>query len=188
MPADGSAAVLDGSIAQIGSRYLLTVKAVNCASGESLASTEAQASDKNHVRDALGKTASEMRSKLGESLSTVQKFDAPLIQVTTSSLEALQAYTLGLKAITEKLDSDAAIPLYQQAIRLDRNFAAAYTVLGEIYAGLGEDTLADENIRKAFELRAGRSEWEKLWIESEYRLATGDREKARQGLEVWAQT
>jgi eukaryotic-like serine/threonine-protein kinase len=184
----GSAAVLDGSIAQIGSRYLLTVKAVNCASGESLASTEAQASDKNHVRDALGKTASEMRSKLGESLSTVQKFDAPLIQVTTSSQEALQAYTSGLKAITEKLDSDAAIPLYQQAIKLDRNFAAAYTVLGEIYAGLGEDTLADENIRKAFELRAGRSEWEKLWIESEYRLATGDREKARQGLEVWAQT
>src|SRR5215469_1035616 len=90
-----SAAVLDGSIAQIGSQYLLTLKAVNCASGESLASTEAQASDKSHVLDALGKAASEIRSKLGESLGTVQKFDTPLEQATTPSLEALQAYSLG---------------------------------------------------------------------------------------------
>ena len=92
-----SAAVLDGSIAQIGTQYLLTLKAVNCASGESLASTEAQASDKNHVLDALGKTASEIRNKLGESLSTVQKFDTPLEQATTPSLEALKAYSSGIK-------------------------------------------------------------------------------------------
>src|ERR1700734_2727017 len=94
----GSAAVLNGSIAQIGTEYLLTVKAVNCASGESLASTEAEASDKNRVLDALGKTASEIRNKLGESVSTVQKFDTPLEQATTPSLEALQAYSLGRKA------------------------------------------------------------------------------------------
>ena len=97
----GSKAVIDGSIAQIGTQYLLIAKAVNCVSGESLASTEAQASDKSHVLDALGKTASEIRSKLGESLSTVQKFDAPLEQATTSSLEALQAYSLGRKTIVE---------------------------------------------------------------------------------------
>ena len=93
-----SAAVLDGSIAQIGTQYLLTLKAVNCASGESLASTEAQASDKNHVLDALGKTASEIRNKLGESLSTVQKFDTPLEQATTPSLEALKAFSSGTES------------------------------------------------------------------------------------------
>jgi hypothetical protein len=89
-----SSAVLDGSISQIGTQYLLTIKAVNCASGESLASTEAQASDKNHILEALGKTASEIRTKLGESLSTVQKFDTPLEQATTSSLDALKSYSL----------------------------------------------------------------------------------------------
>src|SRR5262249_33408823 len=88
-----SAAVLDGSIGQVGNQYLLTLKAVNCGSGESLASTEAQASDKNHVLDALGRIASDIRNKLGESLSTVQKFDTPVEQATTSSLEALRAYS-----------------------------------------------------------------------------------------------
>jgi len=94
----GSAAVLDGSIAQIGTQYLLTLKAVTCSNGELLASTEAEASDKSHILDALGKAASEIRNKLGESLSTVQKFDTPLQQATTPSLEALQAYSLAWKA------------------------------------------------------------------------------------------
>ena len=93
-----SAAVLDGSIAQIGTPYLLTVKAVNCSNGKTLASTEAQASDKNHVLDALGKTAAEMRNKLGESLSTVEKFDTPLEEATTPSLEALKAFSSGKRA------------------------------------------------------------------------------------------
>src|SRR3984893_15192192 len=100
----GSAAVLDGSIAQIGTQYLITLSAINCASGKSLASTAAKASDKNHVRDALGRTASEIRNKLGESLSTVQKFDTPLEQATTPSLEALQAYSLGRKTREGKAD------------------------------------------------------------------------------------
>jgi eukaryotic-like serine/threonine-protein kinase len=99
----GSAAVIDGSITQIGTPYLLTVKAVNCSNGESLASTEAQASDKNHVLDALGKTASEMRSKLGESLGSVQKFDIPLEQATTPSLEALKAFSAGYRATSAQL-------------------------------------------------------------------------------------
>src|SRR5881296_1087723 len=125
-----SAAVLDGSIAQIGTQYLVTLKAVNCSNGESLASTEAQASDKNHVLDALGKVASEIRSKLGESLASVQKYDAPAENVTTASLEALKAYSLGYQAMVVKSDPPAAVSLFQRAISLDPNFAMAYARLG----------------------------------------------------------
>jgi serine/threonine protein kinase/tetratricopeptide (TPR) repeat protein len=183
-----SAAVLDGSIAQIGTQYLLTLKAVNCASGESLASTEAQASDKNHVLDALGKTASEIRNKLGESLSTVQKFDTPLEQATTPSLEALQAYNLGFKVFING-EFAPSVPLLQRAIRLDPNFAMAYALLGDTYGGLGETSLAIENFRKAYELRERVGERERLYIESDYyQNVPGDLEKARQVYELWAQT
>jgi serine/threonine protein kinase/Tfp pilus assembly protein PilF len=183
-----SAAVLEGSIAQIGTQYLLTVKAVNCASGESLASTEAQASDKNHVLDALGKTASEIRNKLGESLSTVRKFDTPLEQATTTSLEALQAYTLGRKAIGGG-DPIAAVPLFQRATRLDANFAMAYASLGVSYLGWGEISRAAEYTKKAYELRERVSERERFYIESSYlEFVSGDLEKARQASELWAQT
>src|SRR5271156_5425842 len=133
-----SAAVLDGSIAQVGTRYLLTVKALDCSTGESLASTEAEASDKNNVLDALGKIASETRSKLGESLASVQRYDAPAESVTTPSLEALQAYSLGYEAQNVKRDNAAAIPLLQRAVSLDPNFAMAYARLGTNYSGLGE--------------------------------------------------
>ena len=185
----GSAAVIDGSIAEIGSRYLLTLKAVNCLSGKTLASTEAQASDKNDVLDALGKTASEIRSKLGESLSTVQKFDTPLEQATTSSLEALKAYSAGYQSAIGKGDFTAARHLFQQALKLDPNFAMAYLGLGLSSGVVGETALASENIRKAFELRAGMSEREKLWIDSEYQKnITGNRERAQQVFEVWTQT
>ena len=185
----GSAAVLDGSIAQIGTQYLLTLKAVNCVNGESLASTEAQASDKNHVLDALGKTALEIRNKFGESLSTAQKFDAPLERATTPSLEALQAYSLGRKAREEKGDPAAAVLLFQRAIRLDPNFAMAYAALGRSYINLGENKLASENTTKAYELRDRVSERERFFIESAYYdSVSGDLEKARQTYELWAQT
>jgi eukaryotic-like serine/threonine-protein kinase len=184
----GSAAVLDGSIAQIGTQYLLTLKAVNCSSGESLASTEAQASDKSHVLDSLGKAASEIRNKLGESHSTVQKFDALLEQVTTPSLEALQAYSLGSKKDHEG-EPAAGLPFFQRAIQLDPNFALAYIGLGYDYAGIGEPTLAVENFKKAYDLRGRVSEREKLDIESAYYwIAIGDLEKARQANEVFKQT
>ena len=183
-----SAAVLDGSIAQFGTQYLLTLKAVNCVSGESLASTEAQASDKSHVLDALGKTASDIRNKLGESLSTVQKFDIPLEQATTPSLEALQAYSLGRKA-SAGAEWSAAVPFFQQAIHLDPNFAMAYARLGTVYWNLGEVTLGAENTRKAFELREHVSEEEKLYIESHYyQHVTGNQENARRSYELWAET
>ena len=184
----GSAAVLAGSIAQIGSQYNLILKAVNCSSGESLAGTEAQASDKNHVLSALGRMASEIRNKLGESLSTVRKFDTPLEQATTSSLEALKAYSMGWNAAHAR-DAASAIPIFQRAISLDPNFAMAYAALGNSYWNAGESEFAAENLRKAYELRSGVSERERFFIESHYEgVVTGDLEKARQAYELWAQT
>ena len=176
----GSKALINGSIAQIGTQYLLTLKAVNCMSGESLASADAQARDKNHVLDALGKTASEIRSKLGESLMTVQKFDTPIQQATTPSLEALQSFSLGWKTLVREGDSASAVPLLQQATTLDPQFAMAYASLGAAYSNLGEDNLASGNVRKAFDLREHVSEREKMFIEATYYdIATGDLEKAQ---------
>jgi eukaryotic-like serine/threonine-protein kinase len=183
-----SAAVLDGSIAQIGTQYLLTLKVVNCASGESLASTEAEASDKSHVLDALGKAASEIRNKLGESLSTVQKYDTPLEHATTPSLEALQAYSLGRKASAGS-EWTKAVPFFQRAIRLDPNFAIAYARLGTCYTNLGETTLGAENTRKGYELRDRVSEKERFYIESHYyQNVIGNLQQARQAYELWTQT
>src|SRR6266446_3582624 len=166
-----SAAALDGSIALIGTRYTLILKAVNCANGDLLAGTEAQANDKSQVLDALGKAASEMRRRLGESLSTVKKYNTPLDQATTPSLEALQAYTLG----GGETDFPASIPFLQRAIQLDPDFAMAYDQLGGAYGSIGETALAVENTRKAFELRGRVSEVEKLNIEADYyRGVTGN--------------
>ncbi len=184
----GSATVLDGSIGQIGTQYLLTLKAVNCASGESLASTVAQASDKNHVLDALGKTASEIRNKLGESLSTVQKFDTSLEQATTPSLEALQAYSAGYRAAIGEADFPTAKQLFQQSLKLDPKFAMAYLGLALSSAAVGEADQATENIQKAFGLRAGVSERERLYIEAQYQHIRGNLEKSEQVFQVWSQT
>jgi DNA-binding winged helix-turn-helix (wHTH) protein/tetratricopeptide (TPR) repeat protein len=180
-----SAAALDGSIALIGTRYTLTLKAVNCGNGDLLAGTEAQANDKSHVLDALGKAASEMRRRLGESLRTVQKYNTPLEQATTPSLEALQAYTLGVKSD----DDSSSLGFYQRATQLDPNFAMAYS--DQVY--LPETVLARESAResarKAFELRAGLSEREKLHVEEVYYyFVTGDLVKARRTAEVGALT
>src|SRR5438445_1413075 len=174
-----STAALDGSIALIGTRYNLILKAVNCVNGELLASTKAQASDKSRVLDALGKVALEMRRRLGESLSTVQKYNTPLEQATTPSLEALQAFSLGVK---EQFAGDDVAPVafFQSAIQLDPNFAAAYDAMGSEIEVIGT-ALALENIRKAFELRTRVSEREKLIIEGDYyNFVTGDLMKAQQ--------
>ena len=185
----GGAAVLDGSIAQIGTQYSLILKAVNCSSGESLASTEAQASDKNHVLDALSKAASDIRAKLGESLGSVRKLDTPVEQATTPSLEALQAYSLASKAWFGEGGSPIAIPLFQRAISIDPSFAAAYNGLGVNYFGSGDNSLGRENIKRAYDLRERVSEPEKFQIEANYHhFVTGDLEKARQTYALWAQT
>ena len=176
-----SAVALDGSIALIGTRYNLILKAINCASGELLATTEGQANDKSHVLDALGKAASEMRRRLGESLSTVQKYNTPLEQATTPSLEALQAFTLGDKAVGLEGDAAAAVAFCQRAIQFDPNFASAYDLMGGANQALGKTALSAENIRKAFDLRKGVSELEKQEIEFDYYfIVIGDLVKARQ--------
>jgi serine/threonine protein kinase/tetratricopeptide (TPR) repeat protein len=183
-----SAAMLNGSIAQIGSQYTIILKAVNCANGESLASTEAEAADKSHVLDALGKAASDMRSKLGESLSTVQRFETPVQEASTSSLEALQAFSLARKMVGAN-DFPGSIPVLERAIKLDPNFAMAYAALATSYANIGEIGLAAENAKKAYELRDRVSEREKFYIDSHYyEMATGDLDKARRTFELWAQS
>jgi eukaryotic-like serine/threonine-protein kinase len=184
----GSTAVLNGSISQVGTQYLLLLKAINCTNGESLASAEAQAGDKNHVLDALGKLASEIRSKLGESLASVQKYDAPPEDATTASLEALKAYSLGYRTMIAKNDYFAAIPLFQQAISLDPNFAMAYARLGINFYNLDEPARAEESLQKAYDLRERLSEREKLYIGASHdAMATGNMEAARKTYELWEQ-
>ena len=181
----GSTAVIDGSIGQIGTQYLLTLKAVNCESGRSLASTEAQANDQNHVLEALGKMSVDLRNKLGESLSTVQKFDTPLEQATTPSLEALKAYSSGIRAMTTT-GAEGAIPHFKRAIELDPNFAVAYAYLGVLENDILESGLAMEYHRKAYELRDRASESEKYWITAGYQKAvTGNIEKAIETCRLW---
>jgi hypothetical protein len=183
----GSAAVLDGSIAQIGTQYLLTLKAASCETGKLLASTEAQASDENHVLEALGKVSGDLRNKLGESLSTIQKFDTPLEQATTPSLEALKAFSSGIQTISSK-GSDAAIPFFKHAIELDPNFALAYAYLGIMENDIGEAGLGVEYHRKAFELRDRASEPEKYSIDATYyKDVTGNIEKAVEACQLWIQ-
>jgi eukaryotic-like serine/threonine-protein kinase len=185
----GSAAVLDGSIASLGSQYVLGLKAVNCRTGDAVAEEQERASSKEQVLAAMDKAAANLRGKLGESLHTIQKLDTPLEQATTSSLEALQAYSLGRNTLVKKDDPGAAVPLFKRATHLDPNFAMAYASLGVGYHHEGETTLAAENTRKAYELRERASEREKFYIESHYYgFVTGDKEKERQVYELWAQT
>jgi eukaryotic-like serine/threonine-protein kinase len=174
------AATLEGSIARVGTRYDLILRAVGCANGDSLASAETNVSDKSDVLDALGRLASEMRTKLGESLGSVQKYNTSLEQATTPSLEALKSYTLGTHAQMQSGDFAASLLFFQRAVELDPNFAVAYWAIGDAYSFLGETESAAEYMRKAFDLRAGISEPEKLGIEGDYYYyATGDIRKAQ---------
>jgi serine/threonine protein kinase/tetratricopeptide (TPR) repeat protein len=184
----GSKAYLSGSIASMGSEYVIGVSAVNCQTGDYLAQEQVTAEGKENVLKALGSAATALRGKLGESLKTVHNLDTPIEQATTPSLEALQAYSLGRKTMQGKGDFPDAVPLFQRAIQLDPNFAMAYAFLGTTYHNLGEKNLAADNTRKAYGLRSRVSEWEKFYIESHYHhFATGDLEKARQAYELWAQ-
>ena len=147
-----SKAYIVGTIGSLGSEYVLGLKAVNCQSGDTLAQEQVTAASKEKVLDALGEAASKLRGELGESLTTVQKFDVPLAEATTSSLEALKAYSLGRQEFYETGDWAAALSFFQRAISLDPNFASAYAFLGVCYTNLGESTHAAENFRKAHEL------------------------------------
>jgi eukaryotic-like serine/threonine-protein kinase len=176
----GSKAYIAGSIANLGSQYVLGLKAANCQSGDPLAEEQVTAAAKEKVLDALGEAAAKLRSKLGESLVTVQKFDVPLEQATTSSLDALKAYSLGEKVAREK-DTAAVLPYHQRAIQLDPNFAMGYLAVGGDYYSLGEIGRASEYFTKAFQLREHASEQEKLAITANYyQNVTGEQDKAVQ--------
>jgi eukaryotic-like serine/threonine-protein kinase len=176
----GSKAYVAGSIASLGSQYVLGLKVVNCQSGDVLTQEQATATSKEKVLDTLGTAASKLRGELGESLASVQKLDAPLSEATTSSLEALQAFSLGRKAEREKGPA-AGLPHRQRAIELDPNFATGYDAVAQDYGSLGEPGRARDYFTKAFELREHASEREKLNIEIDYYgNVTGELEKALQ--------
>jgi eukaryotic-like serine/threonine-protein kinase len=180
---EGSKAYLAGSIASLGSQFVLGLKAVNCQSGDPLAEEQVTAASKEKVLDALGEAASKLRTGLGESLATVQKLDVPLAQATTSSLEALKAYSLGGKALKEK-GSAAGLPYFQRSIELDPNFAMGYRTVGVMYNNLGETERGNEYVTKAFQLREHASEREKLGITARYyQSVTGELDKAAQSYE-----
>ncbi len=182
----GSKAVLTGSISRLGTHYVIGLNAVNCHGGEMLVSEQVEAEGRERVLKALSDAATAMRQKLGESLATIQKYDAPL-EATTPSLEALQAYTLGIKTLSAK-GSAAAIPFFQRAVQLDPRFAMAYGRIGAAYSNIGEDASATENARRGYELREKVSERERLYLESHYYdIVTGDLEKAVQVDELWHQ-
>jgi eukaryotic-like serine/threonine-protein kinase len=183
------AATIDGSISSLGSQYVLGLKAVNCHNGDLLANEQATANGKEQVLKALGEVSTKIRVKLGESLASVQKYDAPAENVTTSSLEALQAFSLGYKAANVSRDDAAAIPFYQRAVSLDPNFAMAYARMGTCYTNLGELARSAENLRKAYALRERVSERERFYIDTHYeQFVNGNLDAARKAYELWAQT
>jgi len=176
----GSRAYIAGSIGGLGSEYVLGLKAVNCQNGDTLAEEQATSASKEKVLDALGEAASKLRGELGESLATVQKFDVPLQQATTASLEALKAYSLGEKAFNEK-GAAASLPYFQRAIELDPNFVFGYSFLGTAYLYLGESVRSREYLTKAFQLREHASEYEKLAVTGfYYQVVTEELDKAAQ--------
>jgi len=173
-------AYIAGTVRSLGNEYVLGLKAVNCQSGDTLAEEQVTAASKEKVLDVLGEAATKLRGELGESLATVQKFDVPLAEATTSSLEALKAFSLGNIAYRNKTTS-VALPYHQRAIELDPNFAMGYRAVGLDYSGLGEGWRATEYFSKAFQFREHSSEKEKLEISAVYyRLVTGELDKAPQ--------
>ncbi len=183
-----SKAYVSGSIASIGSEFIVGLKAVNCHTGDILAEEQERAAGKEKVLDALGTAATKLRTELGESLSSVQKFDVPLAQETTPSLEALKAYSLGQKTEREK-GPGAALPYFLRAVELDPNFASAYGGIGIMYGNLGQPERASVSLTKAFELRDRASELEKFHITSAYYgFVTGELEKAAETYQEWIQS
>ena len=174
----GSKAYLAGAIGRLGSEYVVGLKAVSCKNGNTLAEEQVTAASKEKVLDSLGGAAAKLRAELGESLATVQKFDAPLEQATTFSLDALNAYGLALSTWDKKGDRDS-LPIFKKAIELDPNFAMAYSALATINHNLGDSELARENATKAYELRLRVTEAEREAIEARYySYVIGDLEKA----------
>ena len=183
----GVKAMLTGSISTLGSHYVIDLQALNCVSGDSIAHEQAEAENKETVLKSLSKAATNLRGKLGESLSSIQKFDTPLEEATTSSLEVLKMFNL---AETERGKSEVeSIPFYKKAIELDPNFAFAYARLAQVYANAGEIDTAQRSMKQAYDRRERASELEKLYITTRYHgIVTGDVDKRIEALQLWEQT
>jgi serine/threonine protein kinase/tetratricopeptide (TPR) repeat protein len=182
----GSKAYLAGSIGTLGSQYVIGVNAINCQTGDPLAQEQVTASSKENVLRALGGATTQLRKRLGESLASIQKFDTPIEEATTPSLEALRSLSQGRRAQQEK-GADAAISYFKRAIELDPNFAAAYAALGTNYSNLREPALASANLRKAYELRDRVSDRERYRFSAYYyHLVSGELEKAVETYQLWA--
>jgi serine/threonine protein kinase/tetratricopeptide (TPR) repeat protein len=183
----GAKASIAGSISTLGAQYVISLGAVNCATGDTLARRQAEAAGKERILEALSDAASKMRSDLGESLSSVQKYDVPLAEATTTSLEALKTLSIGRRTSREKGTAEG-IPFYRRAVELDPNFALAYSALGTAYYNLNQIDLSIAAIKKAFELRDRVTERERSHIVTlYYDIATGEMEKATQGYKQWIQ-
>ncbi|MBX3701191.1 MAG: protein kinase [Dokdonella sp.] len=184
----GGSAVVTGSIAQVGTPYQLALRAVDCGSGQTLASTEVDASDRDRVLAALGQASSRLRSRLGESLASVRRFDTPLEQATTRSLDALKSYSEGLRVMTSGAGDDGAIALFQRALGFDPEFALAYGALTLAYTNQGESRLAAEYASKAYALRERVSDPERYFIAARYaKSAIGDIDMAIATCRSWIQ-
>jgi len=183
----GIKAMLTGSISTLGNHYVVDLQALNCATGDSIAHEQAEAENKDVILKSLGQAATRLRAKLGESLSSIQKFDTPLQEATTSSLEALKMFNLGE---TERVKSEVgAIPFYKKAIELDPNFAVAYARLGMVYNNSSEGESAMQYMKQAFERRQRASEKEKLYISTRYySVVTGELDKQKEALLLWEQS
>ena len=180
-----SAAVLDGSIASLGSQYVLGLRAEDCRTGDLLADEQVQVAKKEDVLNALSQIATRFRSRVGESLTTVKKYDVPLAEATTPSLEALKAYSAGWQVVSST-GSAAAVPFFSRALEIDPNFASAYAALGRMYGDIGESVLSAQNTNKAYQMRDHASDQERFFISLTYELqVTGDLEKAQQICDLW---
>ena len=183
-----SAAFLDGSIASLGSHYVLGLRARNCRTGDVLGEEQAQVARKEDVLNALTQIASKFRTRVGESLATVEKHSTPLAEATTSSLEALKTYSAAWKVFSSSGDA-AALPLFKRAIEIDPKFALAHAWLGRLYANLGESVLGAESTSNAYRMRDRTNDAEKFCIAASYDIdVTGNLEKAQQTCELWVQT
>jgi len=181
-------ALLAGEIAQLGSHFVITLDALNCATGDSIAKEQVEATSKEEVLSTLGKSVSRLRRKLGESLASVQNFDVPIAEATTPSFEALKQFTLGVETQSRGRERES-IPFFERAVELDPNFAQAYRRLGAVYGNAGEGEKSRGYRTKAFELRNRVSERERLAIASSYYYGvTGELEKARETYELWIRT
>jgi tetratricopeptide (TPR) repeat protein len=180
-------ALIAGSIATVGNQYMVTLTAINADSNDTLAEVQDRADSKEQVLKALDSTASQIRQKLGESLASIQKFDKPLEQATTSSLEALKSYSLGDQRHSAGDDLNAA-PFYKRAIELDPNFAMAYARLAVVYSNFGQMNVSKPYLDKAFELKDRASEPERLYITAHYYADNGQLEKGNATYELYKQT